>query len=109
MTTKPLTDLQDNAFKNTKKKNKEIQHFKCSLCDENITYLENGEIRHNTFFEIKRSNCSFEIDEEGDLNIDDENVKMGIYVCKKCFDKILNESKILGKYFLNKKLNQFVY
>ena len=68
----------------------EIKHFKCSLCHKNITYTQQDypidtEIGHNTFFEIKRSNCSFEVDDEGNINLDDENVKMGIYVCEKCF------------------------
>jgi len=86
-----------------------IQHYKCCLCHKQITYEEDKEIYHHTFFEIKRSNCSFEVDEDGSLNADNENEKMGIWVCEKCFVKILNESKALGNYFLDKELNCFVY
>jgi len=87
---------------------KHINHLRCGLCKDKITYKENGEINHKTFFEIKRSNCSFE-EVEGYLNIDEENNKMSVHICKECFDKILNESKTLSRYFYNKFARCIIY
>lgn len=89
-----------------------IEHIKCVLCEKDITYEEEVdgevEINHHTHFDIVRSYKSYEVI-DGCPNVDEENEKMRIEVCKECFDKILNESKTLGDYFTEGNPPRFVY
>ena len=92
----------------------ELENWKCSVCEENITEIKGiedfDEVKHNTFFEIERSKRELYIDgNEIAEEIKNRNVKMSMLICEDCFVKILNESKILGNLFLDKEINKFVY
>jgi hypothetical protein len=95
-----------------------IQNWICSCCLNNITYQEKDETKlgwnenvyAHTHFDLSRSNKDLEVNSaSGDICVNDESEKMNRIICKKCFINILNESKTLGKLFLNKEKNGFVY
>ena len=78
----------------------ETEHWICSCCKNNITYFsvgEDNEINVDTHFDLSRSNKEGEVVNDGDMG--DIEVIMNI----------LNESKTLGKLFLNKEKNMYIY
>jgi hypothetical protein len=76
-----------------------INHYKCDICKSEITFLENliGDCDHEKFYIIKRSNYEVFINEDNDIELNDENIKMQRYICESCFLQIIKESKILRK------------
>jgi hypothetical protein len=88
----------------------ELQHWKCAVCGENLTYVdEDAEIQHYTHFDITRSNKILEVDADYCIEEDKEasNLKMEMQLCEECFTKVLQESKTLGKLFFDGQ--QFIY
>ncbi len=91
----------------------DIQHWVCSSCGKEITYIKDeaiGWIGHATHFDIERSIKELWL-KNGDIeeNIETRNVKMQRFLCEECFLKILNESPTLGKLFYNPTFNKFIY
>jgi len=82
---------------------KEINHWKCSVCGQILTYIEEEELpsaRHHQHFDISRSYKELYV-EDGCIEeeIKDRNTKMEIQLCEECFNKVLNESRTLGRLF----------
>ena len=91
---------------------RQIDHWKCSACDKQLTRLEDGEIIHETHFDIARSNKFFDFNpEEGTFEeeMDERNEKMMHWLCEGCFLKILNESPTLGKLFYNAEQRCYIW
>ena len=86
-----------------------IQHLKCSVCNENITYIDDGNIMSVTHFDISRAKKDFVIVDRQVIEEGDPNVKMFYSFCQDCFDKILNESRTLGQLFYVKDVRAFIY
>ena len=93
----------------------EIENWECSICSLEITHVTGNdedydEVKSDTHFDISRTKKVLYVD-DGEIVEDTKESyeKMSIIVCEDCFVKILNESKILGNLFLDKKLNKFVY
>ena len=86
-----------------------IQHLKCSICGRNITEKVNEEEVFGMVFRVSRTKESYDVAEDGELEMGEGNEKMNMEFCEECFLNILNESKSLGKLFLNKEKKCFVY
>jgi len=82
---------------------KEINHWKCSVCGKTLTYIEEDELpnaSHYHHFDISRSHKELYV-EDGNIEeeIQNRNTKMEMLLCEECFNKVLNESRTLGKLF----------
>ena len=87
-----------------------ILHISCSSCGKDITRFEDGEITSMTHFDLSRSSKSFVIDDGSvEEEIEERNEKMNRVLCEECFLEILNSCEKLGKMFLFKDKNCFIY
>ena len=87
-----------------------VLHISCSSCRKNITRFEDGEITSMTHFDLSRSSKSFVIDDDRvEEEIEERNEKMNRVLCEECFLEILNSCEKLGKMFLFKDKNCFIY
>jgi hypothetical protein len=95
----------------------ELYHWTCSVCRTQLTKIKEGEegvhlakVEHKLHIDIERSKKDLYIeDDEIEEDVENRNVKMKRKICENCFVKILNESKTLGKLFLDKSRNIFIY
>jgi hypothetical protein len=86
-----------------------IEPIKCSVCGKIVAWVnDDGEVDDITHFEVRRSRKEYDID-DGNIEVADENIKMERTICEECFVAILNESPLLGKLFLYKDRNEFIY
>jgi hypothetical protein len=85
----------------------DIEHWKCAACGRPLTFIVSSgrlgwsNIRHETFFVISRSNMGFQVHSNGELEPEEENVKMKFELCWNCFDRALGESPTLRKWLQN--------
>lgn len=86
-----------------------IEHIKCSCCGKAMTEKVSEDEVFGMIFRVTRTKESYDIQGNGELDFSDGNEKMSMEICETCFVKILNESKTLGKLFLDNKKNCFIY